>query len=69
MGWWDADEKGNSFAQGGLTWGDGPADVIDEALERIDTLFEQAWQRKPTLAEVQAGLMFSARVRYYEEES
>lgn len=66
MGWWDSDAEGHSFVQGGLKWGDGPADVIDSALEEIDRLFEVAWQRKPTLAEVQAGLLFSAKVRYEE---
>lgn len=65
MGWWGANEGGDSLQpNGSLTWGDGPADIIDNALDEIDKEFEQAWGRKPTLAELQSGLLFSARVRY-----
>ena len=69
MGWWGANEEGDSLQpNGSLTWGDGPADIIDNALDEIDKQFEQAWGRKPTLAELQSGLMFSARVSHGQEE-
>lgn len=65
MGWWEASDDGASLVPNGqLVWGDGPADILSDALDAIDKEFEQAWGRKPTLAEVQSGLLFSARPRY-----
>lgn len=63
MGWWDADRAGMSFAQNDDTedfvWGDSPADVMDDALAQIAKIFEETWERKPTLGELRAGLEFS----------
>ena len=67
MGWWEADAEGNSLQpDGGLFWGDEPADRLSDALDAIDRAFERELGRKPTLAELQSGLLFSARVRYEE---
>jgi hypothetical protein len=40
-------------------WGDGPADTFDRAIDLISAEFEQALGRRPTLAELRAGLEFS----------
>jgi hypothetical protein len=42
-------------------WGDGPADVMDNALEEITKQFMEAFARPPTKVELIAGLMFSAQ--------
>ena len=69
MGWWKQDDEGNSFAmESDLIWGDGPADVLDPALESIFAQFQEARGRKPTEAELKAGLMFSARRLLNEPE-
>jgi len=52
MGWWERD---------GLTWGDEPADIIDDALELAIEKFVRYWGREPTMAELRAGLEFSLR--------
>ena len=59
MGWW---KQSNSFAkESELIWGDGPADIMGPALDKIFQQFQEAYERKPTEAELKAGLMFSAR--------
>lgn len=42
-----------------MVWGDGPADVVDEAIDRIRELFLEEWGRYPTQAEIVAGIKFS----------
>jgi hypothetical protein len=70
MGWWEQDEEGNSFALGsGMYWGDGPADIMGEAVQQIVAEFEAAMRRKPTLAEMKAGLLFSLGDYEDEEEA
>ena len=62
MGWWTQDEEGRSFAHAKkeeLLWGDGPADIMDNALAAIKKEFEAEKGRKPTKAELLAGLKFS----------
>jgi hypothetical protein len=62
MGWWTQNRDGVSFASDDseeMLWGDGPADVMDSALAAIVEAFEQAQGRRPTKAEVRAGLEFS----------
>lgn len=60
MGWWEQDDDGHSFALGsGMYWGDGPADIMDDAIERIVDEFVGQGGRGPTVAEVKAGLLFS----------
>jgi hypothetical protein len=48
---------------GPLTWGDIPADIIDNALDEIEKEFQRAWDRQATAEEIKAGLLFSLRVR------
>lgn len=64
MGYWNQNEQGESFAtpeQGEMVWGDQPADVMDDALDKIVEVFQRDTGRKPTKREVRAGLLFSLR--------
>ena len=62
MGWWKQDDEGHSFAmESELRWGDGPADVMGPAIDEIIRHFEAKYDRKPTMDELKAGVMFSAR--------
>jgi hypothetical protein len=63
MGWWSTNKKGHSFSGSGeMVWGDGPADLMGDALEKIIEEFVSDWGRPPTIDELHAGLDFSARV-------
>lgn len=62
MGWWTQNEHGHSFAHAEgeeMVWGDGPADLMDNALGKIVAEFERDQGRRPTPAELRAGLEFS----------
>ena len=62
MGWWSQDEQGHSFASaesGEMMWGDGPADILDNALDEIVKEFKREFDRRPTRAELLAGMKFS----------
>lgn len=65
MGWWSTNKYGESFSKDPgdpeMLWGDSVADTLDEALGSIIKDFQQDWGRTPTLAELHAGLDFSAR--------
>jgi len=67
MGWWNQKPDGTSLEviDTGLVWGDGPADTMDTAIAEIVHQFQSAWTRKPTKAELEAGLKFS--LGSYEE--
>ncbi len=54
MGWWRLKEEK-------LVWGDGPADIMGEALEKIFKEYHEEWDRSPTEFELKEGLMFGAR--------
>lgn len=63
MGYWKQSEQGASLqTEGDLIWGDQPADIMGDALEKIISVFEQDVGRPPTETEVKAGLLFSLRV-------
>lgn len=63
MGYWKQNEQGHSLqCEGDMIWGDQPADIMDLALQKIVSVFQQDWGRLPTEAEVKAGLLFSLRV-------
>jgi len=63
MGWWNANDNGGMFGEDDeKVWGDGPADILDEAIERIVKEFEEDWGRRPTLEELQAGFRFSTSI-------
>lgn len=49
MGWW---------AAGNGVWGDEPADILDEALERILAVYRRDHDREPYQSELFAGLKF-----------
>ncbi|MCK5016626.1 MAG: hypothetical protein KAS32_06070, partial [Candidatus Peribacteraceae bacterium] len=38
--------------------GDGPADVMDAAVDKITTLYQDAWSRGPTIRELRAVANF-----------
>jgi hypothetical protein len=60
MGWWLTNEEGHSLLEEGeMIWGDGPADTLSNALDDIVGQFEQKWGRKPSVAEIIAGVRFS----------
>ena len=62
MGWWEQDEEGHSFAVGsGMMWGDGPADVMGDAIHQVRLMFRDEGGREPTIGELRAGLEFSLR--------
>lgn len=62
MGWWNSDPDGASLVleDTGNYWGDGPADVMDAALEDIKKQFQETWARPPKLSELIAGVKFAA---------
>jgi len=71
MGYWKSEPHPMASAEhleDGWTgdWGDQPADVLDDAIARIVEIFESDLGRKPTKAELRAGLEFSLSV--HEEE-
>lgn len=74
MGWWSQGASGGiaEFTGGPATeereqyWGDGPADILDNALAEIVAEFQRAWQRKPYVDELRRGLEFSLGA--YEED-
>jgi hypothetical protein len=45
------------------TWGDYPADIMDEAVSRIVEIFIEEVGQKPTKAEIVGGLMFHLNAR------
>jgi hypothetical protein len=69
MGWWVADPENGGMAESrnaGVEdartkpmWGDRPADIFDQALNGVVESFETAFNRRPTKAELRAGLEFS----------
>ena len=69
MGWWRAGRDGSSLhlEETGLVWGDGPADILDNAIDAIVAEFQAAYGRKPSRIELEAGLQFSLGA--YEEDT
>lgn len=67
MGWWNAAPNGASLQteDTGLIWGDSVADIMDDAIFRIIREFQKEHGRKPTKAELRAGLEFDLGA--YEE--
>ena len=61
MGWWQITPTGanEGTKATGLVWGDGPADVMDDALDTIVDKFLDEWGREPSMEELKAGLRFS----------
>jgi hypothetical protein len=68
MGWWRAGKDGSSLhrEETGLVWGDGPADIMDDAIDKIVAEFQRDYGRKPSRDELTAGLLFSLGA--YEED-
>jgi len=69
MGYWHTDDEGNSFVEHTeMLWGDAPADAMDDALEAIIAAFRRDVGRAPTLAELKAGLLFSAPIALEDDQ-
>ena len=70
MGWWSTNKEGASLLveQTGMLWGDSVADIVDDAVDKIVTVFKEDVGRPPTKDELVAGFRFSLNV-YDEEES
>ncbi len=69
MGWWETSPSGASFTRNDgpeMLWGDGPADILDDAIDAIVKEFERSLERRPTRAEIEAGLRFSLSI--YKDE-
>jgi hypothetical protein len=69
MGWWKAHPVNASLAelQPGFEdtehlWGDGPADIMDTAIEEIREQFRLSIGREPMLSELLAGVRFSSSI-------
>lgn len=64
MGYWNADPENATLSPvpAETVWGDLPADVFDEAIRQIVVAFQHDVGRKPTKAELRAGLEFSLGV-------
>lgn len=62
MGWWSTNRGGYSFTEEEgeeMAWGDGPADILGDAIDAIDGEFLEAWGRPATTHELVAGMRFS----------
>ena len=72
MGYWNTNPDGASLLSEdtGMVWGDAPADILGEAIDQIIAVFIEDIGRKPTEAELVAGMKFSAgtSIRYYGEQ-
>ena len=70
MGWWSTNREGVSLLSESevvdgieMVWGDGPADILGAAIDKIDKEFLQEWGRPTTTDELIAAMRFSyARV-------
>jgi hypothetical protein len=65
MGWWGIEDESapsllDSLGRGALVIGDGPADIMYAAVEKIVEEYEREWDRKPRLRELRAVLNFVA---------
>lgn len=62
MGYWTGTVVGDLEGKG-LVWGDQPADIVDDAIERAINVFQEDVGRLPTKEELREGLEFYLRVR------
>jgi hypothetical protein len=61
MGWWSIDGM-----EGGRVMGDGPADIMGAALEKIQKEYQEDWGRPATKTELRACFNFCASI--YDDE-
>ena len=70
MGWWSITDKNGGispFGNIGLHNGDGPADIIDNAIKEVIKEYEEAWGRKPYIQELQAVWNFCTGIVLEDE--
>lgn len=61
MGWWKGLSPLSALAgeESENVWGDGPADILDKAIDDIATEFEEYFERRPTKDEIRSGIEFA----------
>jgi hypothetical protein len=61
MGWWNTNTDGTSLLleNTGMQWGDGPADILSDAIIDINEQFQTSLGREPSRAELIAGMRFA----------
>lgn len=69
MGWWKAHpenatlaELSPGFEDTETLWGDGPADIMDTAIDGIREEFRKHMGREPMVSELLAGVRFYTNV-------
>ena len=70
MGWWSITDKNGGispFGNIGLCNGDGPADILDNAIKEVIKEYEEAHGRKPYIQELQAVWNFCTRTVLEDE--
>ncbi len=65
MGWWGIEDENapsllDSMGRGSLVIGDGPADIMSAAVEKIIEEYERQCGRNPRMSELRAILNFVA---------
>ena len=63
MGWWNTNPVAAAYIEFAATtddhlWGDGPADIMDTALDEIREQFRMSMGREPLMSEILAGVKF-----------
>ena len=63
MGWWNTNPVAAADIEFAATtddhlWGDGPADIMDTALDEIRERFRMSMGREPLMSEILAGVKF-----------
>ena len=72
MGWWSITDKNGGispYGNIGLCNGDGPADILDNAIKEVIKEYEEAFGRKPYIQELQAAWNFSTSTIELENAS
>jgi len=74
MGWWSTNREGISLLSESevvdgveMVWGDGPADILADAIVAIDKEFIDEWGRPATTDELIAGMRFTYGTVWPEE--
>ena len=70
MGWWTPKtvESGqpDTRPENAILIGDEPADVMGDALDKINSIYEDKWERKPQKDEIKALFNFVYKARGYK---
>ena len=73
MGWWTPKDiesgQPDTRPENAVLIGDEVADVMGDALDKINSIYEAKWNRKPQMREVRAIFNFVYKARGYKEIS